>query len=129
MIVVDATVLVSAVARPDPNGAWANSVMQSGGLIAPQLVLVEATHSLRNLEHRKIITAVDAIAACRSLVNLAISLVPFAPFSDRVWQLRNNLTAYDAWYVAVAEAFKLPLATLDQRLEAAPGSKCKFWTP
>ena len=128
MIVVDATVLVSALTHPGSNGAWANSVMQFGGLIAPQLVLVEATHSLRNLEHRKIVTARDATAACRDLLKLAVSLVPFAPFSDRVWELRNNLTAYDAWYVAVAEAFQLPLATLDQRLIATPGPKCDFLT-
>lgn len=129
MIVVDATVLVSALAHPDSDGEWAGSVLQSRGLIAPQLVLVEATNSLRSLEHRKTITATDAGEARRDLVSLAVSLVPFAPFSDRVWELRSNLTAYDAWYVAVAEAFRVPLATLDQRLVAAPGPRCKFLTP
>lgn len=56
-------------------------------------------------------------------------LVPFEPFAERVWELRRNVTSYDAWYVAVAEAFRLPLATLDRRLSRASGPSCRFRLP
>ena len=53
---------------------------------------------------------------------------PFEPFADRIWQLRNNVSSYDAWYVAVAEELGFPLATLDQRLTEAEGPSCEFMT-
>ncbi len=55
--------------------------------------------------------------------------LPYEPFADRVWQLRHSVTPYDAWYVAIAEAFEVPLATLDHRLANAPGPRCSFSTP
>ncbi len=58
-----------------------------------------------------------------------MALLPFAPFEERIWELRHNLTAYDAWYVAVAEALDCPLVTLDIRLSRAPGPTCAFITP
>ena len=51
------------------------------------------------------------------------------PHAERVWALRHNLTAYDAWYVAVAEALDCPLATLDRRLSRASGPACEVLTP
>jgi predicted nucleic acid-binding protein len=53
----------------------------------------------------------------------------FEPFAGRVWELRRNLTSYDAWYVAVAEALDLPLATLDRRLGRATGTSCRVRVP
>jgi predicted nucleic acid-binding protein len=55
--------------------------------------------------------------------------MPVRPFEERIWQLRANLTSYDAWYVAVAESFGFPLATLDRRLAQAPGPECGFVLP
>jgi predicted nucleic acid-binding protein len=75
------------------------------------------------------LTAQEASAAQQDLVSLELELFPFEPFSLRVWQLRANLMSYDAWYVAVAEALELPLATLDQRLARAPGPTCRFLLP
>jgi len=54
---------------------------------------------------------------------------PVGSFDERVWQLRANVTPYDAWYVALAEALDVPLATLDLRLATAPGPRCRFLTP
>ena len=48
------------------------------------------------------------------------------PFAKRVWELRHSVTSHDAWYVAVAEALRLPLATLDARLAKAKGPTCRF---
>jgi predicted nucleic acid-binding protein len=55
--------------------------------------------------------------------------MPIRPFEDRIWQLRRNLTCHDAWYVAIAEALSLPLATLDRRLARATGTHCEFLGP
>jgi predicted nucleic acid-binding protein len=60
-------------------------------------------------------------------MELEIQLFPFEPFSNRIWELRHSLTSYDVWYVAVAEALSLPLATLDRRL--AHGPSCEFLLP
>ena len=49
-------------------------------------------------------------------MQLDIELFPFEPFAGHIWELRHNVTSYDAWYVAIAEALKLPLATLDEPL-------------
>ena len=59
----------------------------------------------------------------------AIVLFPFAPFAARIWALRNNLTCYDAWYVALAEALDCPLVTLDGRLARAAGPECRIVVP
>ena len=63
-----------------------------------------------------------------ALLRLELELFPFSPFAERVWELRENLTSYDAWYVAVAEAFDCPLATLDRRLSRASGPTCEIVT-
>jgi predicted nucleic acid-binding protein len=62
-------------------------------------------------------------------MQLELQAFPFDPFAERVWQLRHNLTSCDAWYVAVAEALELPLATLDKRLARAAGRVCIFLVP
>jgi predicted nucleic acid-binding protein len=62
-------------------------------------------------------------------MRLELDLFPFGPFAEWVWDLRDNLTSYDAWYVALAEALRCPVATLDKRLTRASGPKCSFITP
>lgn len=128
-VVVDASLLVAATTDAGPEGVWAEDVLAQGGIVAPHLVLVEATNILRRLERSRELTRLEAAVAQRDLVRLAIDLLPFEPFADRVWELRQNLTSYDAWYVAIAEAFDLPLATLDRRLARASGPSCRFLTP
>lgn len=97
--------------------------------MAPHLVLVEATNILRRLEGAKQLTRLEATAAQRDLLGLDMFWVPFEPFAERVWELRRNVTSYDAWYAAVAEAFDLPLVTLDRRLGRAAGPSCRFRLP
>ena len=127
--VVDASVLVAAATDVGMHGTWAEDVLAHGDLVAPHLVLVEATNILRRLEIAKGLTRLEAAAARRDLLDLDIVLVAFAPFAERVWELRRNITSYDAWYVAVAEASDLPLATLDRRLTRATGTSCRFLVP
>ena len=55
--------------------------------------------------------------------------MPFRPFAGRIWELRNNLTSYDAWYVAAAESLGAPMVSLDRRLAHAKGPKCAVLVP
>lgn len=128
-VVVDSSLVVVALVDSGPHGTWAEDILASGFLNAPELMRVEATNILRRLERAKDITSADANAAHEDLMLLDIQLFSFEPFADRVWELRHNLTSYDAWYVAVAEALELPLATLDMSLSRARGPRCKFLTP
>jgi predicted nucleic acid-binding protein len=127
--VVDASVLVSALVDDGPHGQWAEGIIAAGSLHAPQLVQVEVTNTLRRLERAKDITTAAANAAYEDLLQLELELFSFDPFAGRVWELRHNVTSYDAWYVAVAEALELPLATLDERLAKTRGLACEFLTP
>lgn len=127
--VIDASVVVAATVDSGRVGAWAEKLVREGPLVAPQLILVEATNILRRLELAAELSALEAASAHRDLLCLDLELVPFAPFAERVWELRKNVTSYDAWYVAVAERLGLPLATLDQRLARATGPACRFLLP
>jgi predicted nucleic acid-binding protein len=127
--VVDSSVLVAALIDTGPHGAWAEAVLAGGSLYAPELARAEATNIFRRLERAKLITTAEASAARSDLMQLNIDLFPFEPFADRIWELRHNVTSYDAWYVALAEALKLPLATLDEPLSKSNGVTCKFLTP
>jgi predicted nucleic acid-binding protein len=122
-------VLVAALVDAGPHGEWAEAVIAGSSLHAPELARVEAANILRRLERAKEITTAEANAAYEDLMQLNMDLFSFEPFAERVWELRHNLTSYDAWYVAVAEALKLPLATLDERLTRAKGPNCDFLTP
>jgi predicted nucleic acid-binding protein len=90
---------------------------------------VEASSILRRLEAAKHIMPAEANAAFHDLMQLNLELHSFDPFADRIWELHRSVTSFDAWYVAVAEALNLPLATLDRRLSKAPGPRCEFLTP
>ena len=127
--VVDASVLVAATADAGSEGIWAEGIVGDGPLAAPHLVLVEATNILRRFELIKRLTPLETASAHRDVLHLDIELFPFEPFADRVWELRSNLTCYDAWYVAIAEALDIPLATLDRRLASATGPACRFLIP
>ena len=128
-VVVDASVLVAAMVDSGREGTWAESAVAEGALAGPQLALAEATNILRRLERAGDISRLEANSAQSDLLRLDIELFPFAPFGDRVWALRSNLTSYDAWYVALAEALGCPLVTLDRKLSRAPGPTCDIIVP
>ncbi len=127
--VVDASVVVAAVTDSGRAGTWAERILADGELFAPQLVLVEATNALRRLEMSRRLTRLEASEARRDVLDLEVTLLPFEPFADRVWELRGSVTSYDAWYVAAAEALEISLSTLDRRLSRAAGTTCRFRLP
>ncbi len=98
-------------------------------MAAPELAVPEAINALRRLEVSHLIPSHVATSAQSDLLRLNIKRYPFAPFAGRVWELRTNVTVYDAWYVALAEALEWPLVTLDRRLSRAPGLRCEVLVP
>lgn len=128
-VVVDASVLVAGVMNTGAYGDWARGVTAEMHLLAPQLAPVEAGNVLRRAELAHTISSPEATAGFQEIVDLPIDLLNFEPFAPRIWELRLNLTTYDAWYVACAEALAVPLATLDARLGRAPGPSCRFLVP
>lgn len=127
-VVVDASVVVAALIDNGAAGRWAESLLTSD-LAAPHLLHVEVANVLRRASGAEEITDDVASLAHADLADLRVELVPYATVGDRIWELRHNLTTYDAWYVAAAELLDAPLATLDHRLVAAPGPTCRFQTP
>lgn len=127
--VVDSCVLVSALVDSGPDGEWSEAIVTEGPLVAPELVLVETSNVLRRLQRSHEISEIEATLAHASMLRLELELFPFTPFAERVWELRQNLTSYDAWYVAMAESFDCPFATLDRKLSRASGPKCEMIIP
>jgi predicted nucleic acid-binding protein len=128
-IIIDPSVLIAALVDSGPHGGWAEGILSAESLQAPELIYAEATNIFRRLERAEIITTAEANAAQDDLMQLDIQLFPFAPFAGRIWELRHNVTSYDAWYVALAEALELPLATLDESLSKSSGVDCEFRIP
>ncbi|MDE2794037.1 MAG: type II toxin-antitoxin system VapC family toxin [Gemmatimonadota bacterium] len=125
-LVVDATVVTSALIDGGPEGVWAAEQLAAGPLAAPHHMPAEVAGVLRRaVLHGELSQGVAALAL-QDLADLRIELFPFAPFARRVWELRDNVGSYDAWYVALAESLDVPLATLDGRLSRAPGCGCDF---
>jgi predicted nucleic acid-binding protein len=127
--VLDASVVVAALLDTGPHGQWAERQLASGAPAAPQLCVVESANLLRRAESAGVIDGSRASAAHRDLLAIAWQLHPYLPYARRIWQLRHNITCYDAWYVAVAELLSAPLATLDHRLIRATGPRCAFVIP
>lgn len=128
-VVVDASVVVAALVDTGPDGRWAEDVLTADDLAAPHLLPVEAGNILRRLALHGEISEDAAALAHADLLDLRVALFPYALDAWRVWELRHNLTTYDAWYVALAESLEARLATLDTRLANAAGTRCEFRLP
>jgi predicted nucleic acid-binding protein len=129
VIVVDASVVVASWVGQGALGNWATEILRHGELVAPHLMPVEAVKVLRRETLAGRLSADRAALAHAAVVDLPVSLLPYAPFAGRVWSLRATVTAYDAWYVAIAEALGSSLGTLDRRLSQATGPRCRFELP
>ena len=128
-LVIDASAVVAALTDAGPAGVWAESLLAGNDALAPHLLPVEIAHTLRSAAMADRISWDTAALAHADISQLPLRLLPYEPFADRIWELRHNVTPYDAWYVAIAEAADLPLATLDARLAQASGPRCDFVVP
>lgn len=128
-VVVDASAVVAALTGGGADGAWAESELARDDLAAPHLMPAEVANILRRAVLSNRATADAASMAHADLLALPVALFPYEPLADRSWELRSNLSAYDAWYVALAESLGAPMVTLDRRIARAPGPRCAFRTP
>lgn len=126
MIVADASVLVVALADDGPDGDQARSRLQGERLTVPELADLEVASVLRRQMKAGALDARRARLALDDLAALPARRAPHRPLLPRCWELRNNLTIYDAAYVALAEAMNTTLLTGDRKLARAPGPQCPF---
>jgi predicted nucleic acid-binding protein len=122
MIVVDASAMLEALLRTPAAMAvekWLFDPRQT--LHAPHLLDVEVTQVIRRYSADGEIDSERGRAALADLADLPLHRYPHDFLLPRIWDLRNNLTAYDAAYVALAEVLDAPLLTRDRRLAAAAG--------
>jgi len=129
-LVVDASFVMALLSSSeDPITSWANDLIDGANLVAPHLMPVEVTSALRSAERREVLTPQQAALIHQDLVDLGVELYPFEPFASRVWALRHAASAYDAWYLALAERLEAPLVTLDRRLTRTADARCDFTLP
>lgn len=120
MIVVDASVAVLALL----NDGAARVSLATEHVAAPHLIDAELAHALRNRIRREQITEDQGRVALDRWTRLGLRRFAAVGMLGRIWELRENVTAYDATYVALAEALDCPLVTADGRLGRAPGPRC-----
>ncbi len=125
MIVVDASVLATALGDDGPDGDLARARLRGERLSAPELVDLEVASVLRRQVQAGQVDIRRAALAVADLAALPLRRAPHRPLLARCWELRDNLTVYDASYVALAEALDVTLLTGDGRLARAPGPRCR----
>lgn len=126
MIVVDASVLAPALADDDADGDRARERLRGEQLAAPELIDLEVVSTLRRAARAGRLDERRSAQALTDLTALPLRRVPHLPLLARVWELRDNLTSYDASYVALAEALDTVLVTADGRIERASGINCEI---
>jgi predicted nucleic acid-binding protein len=120
-------VLVAFYAVEDPRHARIVTTLVSGTvLFAPAHLDVEVASALRGLCRTSSALRRAVSGALEHLARFPIRRVPLPPLLPRIWELRHNLTVYDAAYVAVAERVGAPLVTCDARMATASGPRCDF---
>jgi predicted nucleic acid-binding protein len=124
VIVVDASVLAVALADDDQDGDRARARLRGEQLAAPGLVDLEVASVWRRQIREGAMDARRAALALTDLAALPLRRAPHQPLLARCWELRDNLTIYDASYVALAEALEVTLLTGDRRLARSAGSRC-----
>jgi predicted nucleic acid-binding protein len=124
VLVVDAGVLVVALADDGPDGDRVRARLRGERLAAPELVDLEVASVLRKLVRTGGVNDRRALLALADLSDLPLRRATHRPLISRCWELRDNLTAYDAAYVALAEVLEATFLTGDRRLGKAVGPRC-----
>jgi predicted nucleic acid-binding protein len=122
MIVLDASATIDWLLQTSAGQHIEKRIYSRGETLhAPHLLDLEVTQVLRRLALQRVISAHRADEAVRDLLDLRITRYPHQVLLPRIWQLRHNLSAYDAAYIVLAEKLRAPLVTRDARLASASG--------
>jgi predicted nucleic acid-binding protein len=124
VIVPDASVLAVALADDGRSGDLARDRLHGERLAAPEIIDLEVLSVLRRQLRVGGLDLRRAVLAVRDLQDLPLDRAPHQPLVHRCWELRDNLTPYDAAFVALAELLDVPVVTGDNRLARAPGLRC-----
>jgi predicted nucleic acid-binding protein len=127
--VCDASALAAVLLDSGPDGEWATSALSAAELAAPVLLPWEVANIPCGQELTGVISSDQAAQAHADLLDLTIELWPYELLAARAWELRHNLSIYDAGYVALAETLDVELITLDRRIGQAAGVSCTVKTP
>ena len=128
-LVCDASAVVAVLLDSGDDGTWVARKLSRAELFAPALMPFECSNIIRRHELRGLVGTDQAAQAHQDLLELPVELWPYEALGARIWQLRPNLSSYDAAYIALAEAIDTPLITLDRRIRRAPGIECAIDTP
>lgn len=128
-VVCDASAVVALLLDAGADGRWATKALTGADLAAPSLLPFEVANIVRRHELAELISPDQAAQAHADLLDLVIEHWPYELLAPRVWQLRQNLTSYDASYVALAELLDVTLVTLDRGISLAPDLRCTIATP
>jgi len=126
LIVVDASALAAALADDDADGDAARDRLEDDRLAAPEVIDLEIASMLRRKCGAGIMSLPRALTALADLQTMRLSRRSHGPLLNRIWELRDNVTPYDAAYVALAENLGVTLVTAAARLARAPGTRCAF---
>jgi len=126
VIVVDASAVVVALADDGLPGRKVRRRIEGQPLVAPHLIDAEVVSVWRRLVAAGDLSTERAELGLAALSDLPMTRVPHSKLLARCWELRSNVTTYDALYVALAEFLDVPLMTSDDRLVRSPGSRCAF---
>lgn len=127
LVVVDASVLAGFYATDDVRRPQTAARLSAGhALFAPAHLDAEVISALRGMSKTNAVLLRAVPGALRHLAGFPIRRMPIAPLLERMWQLRDNITPYDAAYVALAERLGAPLLTCAAKLAAASGARCTF---
>jgi len=125
VIVVDTSAVIAALAGRPPIEGLSARLRSDADIHAPHLIDVEFLHALRQLVAGRKLTEDRAADARSDFADLPIVRYPHHPLADRMWELRRNLTAYDAAFIALAEALGVSLITCDGRLARTGGHQAR----
>lgn len=127
MIVLDASAMLEQLLGTSKGQHIQEQYLVEGeSFHVPHLLDLEVTQVIRRYLHHHILSNHRATQAIDDFLDFPLTRYPHQPLLSRIWELRENFTAYDAAYVSLAEVLDIPLVTCDAKLMAAPGHSARI---